>query len=1293
MQSFIIDYINYKLPIWAANAVHAKYKFTRDVQYIVKNGKILPLDYINTGVTQINTQYQDGIHQFLQLKEKVPLTNLNLVTNYSSNINFFRRYHSNLYGLTGTLGTENIRNFLNETYSVDFLYIPPFKKRQLTELFPYLEENKQKWQKKVAQDVEWACIEQQRCCLVICKSIKDVDEIYKLITDRKAIKSQFIYRYIDSEDSESEREIQKYTKPGYVIISTNLAGRGCDLKIPDIVEQKGGLHVIVTFIPENSRVLEQAFGRAGRQGQKGSARMIIESSILNQLKKYLNIQDDTDGEYFKQKLSVELKNQILKKIEEEEKHQLSIAKEEVKKIEEQDELFKRFSNQINSWKINYKEDYLIFKALEFRFGLFLDILNEKQKKDLNEMQQMQESGSKSLLYFKKDIEKFFSDIEKDYKQGQILIKPEDLLYKSCISLMKKEDSASELIQQAKHMDQQNPIPHYQQIISHIQNKEFNKIEPEYKQFREKIEIKKEEHSMLRVAVQNSKQIRQQQLRNQLEQEINLLGNIEQDLFQFNQELNIQPIQFQQFQNQAFQARNLNLSSLNNLQNNLNLPQQQKYMIQKLKLEQIENQKQVIKDLQIKLDELKTNEKQLEINMINDEKHLQVYQAISKQLEENLSQLNKISGSEDYEINVDFENASELKTYMPDYDGLFQDITELEQMLANDGLPLIGKVQAKKKKKRFWGWIVKLVAGVVQIVVGAALTYFSAGAASSVGISLIFEGCVDVFQAIKAGINNEDVDLGQYFQNKVVSLSLACALAGSQALAETGQLFKQGAEYAAKNGILNSTKKLLSSEVILGGLKKAGQKAIELNNIQMIGGLISARMQQTDIRQKTQEQVNQEDEQEQINEEQKQNFQKKLEQIKKSKELKNQFINIQEKERQYQQFLESIRDEVERIANQEVRMNYSDILTQLVFLIKSNPENKSKIENLLNYSYLSIDIEKKDQIFENASQALIQSNFNRTKALINLKPCLQQLLDELFMKVDEKMSTKVSIFKFILEKAMTQYAQKRKQYLEDSVNNFNQLQINVDQQMQKQKKTFEQEVQSLKNSQQLIQNRHQNIEQRQNELKNMSYGLNQYDQYAVNNYNQQVRNLTQEIDNFNNEQQQNNLKVQQIQNYQQMLVNEAKQKENLLKNEQQKIQNLQFSIKKEIENLVQKIQEQQTQKRYEDILISMQVFNSDKITLNRGFYKKTLLENELNNIFGNRQFSSEIVSYIFSQQFQAEQTKILQLKEEFIEYVTEKTNDRVIMPMLQQAYNKLIKQDITLAESRIKQLAEEINKNQ
>jgi len=67
-------------------------------------------------------------------------------------------------------------------------------------------------------------------------------------------------------------------RPNTIILSTNLSGRGTDIKIDSDAEKNGGLHVIITFMPYNERIEKQAQGRAARRGEKGSSVTIIASN-------------------------------------------------------------------------------------------------------------------------------------------------------------------------------------------------------------------------------------------------------------------------------------------------------------------------------------------------------------------------------------------------------------------------------------------------------------------------------------------------------------------------------------------------------------------------------------------------------------------------------------------------------------------------------------------------------------------------------------------------------------------------------------------------------------------------------------------------------------------------------------------------------------------------------------------------------------------------------------------------------------------------------------------------------
>merc|ERR1712062_335846 len=76
----------------------------------------------------------------------------------------------------------------------------------------------------------------------------------------------------------SYNEIKKDDKilnPGDIIIATNIAGRGTDLETSKLSEINGGLHVILSFMPDNLRIEEQAFGRTARKGNKGTGKYIV----------------------------------------------------------------------------------------------------------------------------------------------------------------------------------------------------------------------------------------------------------------------------------------------------------------------------------------------------------------------------------------------------------------------------------------------------------------------------------------------------------------------------------------------------------------------------------------------------------------------------------------------------------------------------------------------------------------------------------------------------------------------------------------------------------------------------------------------------------------------------------------------------------------------------------------------------------------------------------------------------------------------------------------------------------
>ena len=300
----IREYAIKTLPTWAKNAIRVKCnEFEEDCQFMIEDGNAKPIDAENTGSIQENSHFSHGIHQFIQLKHNLKLTPLGLTTTYMSNVCFFNRYinenENNILGLTGTLGSKKSCELLKDIYRVDFIFMPQNVKSNLNIYTnnPNFED-KESWKAEIVKCTR-AEIEREhpRAVLIICQTIWAAKDIMKEFN-----KSNEVILYISNSKTNSSMTkttaIPKFDEKtpvscGQIIIATNLAGRGTDIKLTKELNDNGGLHVIVSFLPENERVQNQAFGRAGRQGNNGSAQLILNSKYsFSQLTYMRSIMED-----------------------------------------------------------------------------------------------------------------------------------------------------------------------------------------------------------------------------------------------------------------------------------------------------------------------------------------------------------------------------------------------------------------------------------------------------------------------------------------------------------------------------------------------------------------------------------------------------------------------------------------------------------------------------------------------------------------------------------------------------------------------------------------------------------------------------------------------------------------------------------------------------------------------------------------------------------------------------------------------------------------------------------------
>ncbi len=254
-------------------ALKAHALFKRDVDYVVKDGQVIIVDEF-TGRIMPGRRYSDGLHQALEAKEKVKVERENQTLASITFQNYFRMYEK-LAGMTGTADTEATE--FKEIYKLDVVVIPtnmPMIRKDHSDVIYKTEKEKF----KAAIEEIKSLYKEGRPVLVGSISIEKSEMLSKLLL-REGIK----HDVLNAKNHEREAQIIAAAgQKGTVTISTNMAGRGTDIKLGDGVAELGGLHVLGTERHESRRIDNQLRGRSGRQGDMGSSRfyLCLEDDLL-----------------------------------------------------------------------------------------------------------------------------------------------------------------------------------------------------------------------------------------------------------------------------------------------------------------------------------------------------------------------------------------------------------------------------------------------------------------------------------------------------------------------------------------------------------------------------------------------------------------------------------------------------------------------------------------------------------------------------------------------------------------------------------------------------------------------------------------------------------------------------------------------------------------------------------------------------------------------------------------------------------------------------------------------------
>lgn len=256
----------YTIYEFVERAIKVARDFILDRQYVSHNGEIVIVDEF-TGRLAEGRKWRSGIHQAVEAKEGVKVT---VETGQAARItvqDYFLRYER-LAGMTGT--ARSSARELHKIYKLHVVTIPTnrpaIRERLPTQVFGTSDE---KWA-AIVKEVEQLHA-QGRPILIGTRSIDKSEHLSKLLSG-----AGIEHQVLNANQIAAEAEIVANAgQPRRVTVSTNMAGRGTDIKLGAGVIEKGGLHVICTEMHDSARIDRQLVGRCGRQGDPGSFRQYL----------------------------------------------------------------------------------------------------------------------------------------------------------------------------------------------------------------------------------------------------------------------------------------------------------------------------------------------------------------------------------------------------------------------------------------------------------------------------------------------------------------------------------------------------------------------------------------------------------------------------------------------------------------------------------------------------------------------------------------------------------------------------------------------------------------------------------------------------------------------------------------------------------------------------------------------------------------------------------------------------------------------------------------------------------
>lgn len=254
-------------------ALRARIAFIRDRQYVVRDKEDEPGQEVViidefTGRIAEGRSWRDGLHQAVEAKEGIEVKAGR--GGHAARItiqDLFARW-PHLAGMTGTIATS--AGEIARTYEVGIAVVPTNRPAIRERLTPVVCRDYHEKLERIVEDIAEVHAT-GRPILIGTRSIDKSEDLSKLLTA-----AGLPHTVLNARNVATEAEIVAAAGGrGQITVSTNMAGRGTDIKLGDGVYDVGGLHVICTELHDSARIDRQLVGRCGRQGDPGTWRQFL----------------------------------------------------------------------------------------------------------------------------------------------------------------------------------------------------------------------------------------------------------------------------------------------------------------------------------------------------------------------------------------------------------------------------------------------------------------------------------------------------------------------------------------------------------------------------------------------------------------------------------------------------------------------------------------------------------------------------------------------------------------------------------------------------------------------------------------------------------------------------------------------------------------------------------------------------------------------------------------------------------------------------------------------------------